>query len=126
MTTRPLILGLSMLAISLGACSRSAPDRSSAESVEMNAAAPTAPPPVQARDDVASESAVSDQNASAEAPPAPAPLTNSSAELSTEVPIAAPVDQQMMDDAEATGMTSRASRGDNKSADTAPRQTEPN
>jgi hypothetical protein len=115
--TRKLILATALVAASLGACSRSQPDTAAEESGNMLPADEPAP----------------DVNTSAELPaPAPAPVetgtttdTNAAAAATTTTTEAAPPpDQQMMDDASATGMTARSSRGDNRSDEATPEQPE--
>lgn len=115
MTTRRITVTAAALVLaSLGACSRSQPDEAPAADAGSNAdmeAADTPPPPTTPDAPVSSAgAAAADANAAAARPPA---ATNASADL----PPAAPVDHQMMDDASATGMTARSSRGERSSDD---------
>lgn len=128
MTSRPLLLAAALLAVSLGACSRSKPDPAPVENGDTEAAATPlspasdTPDPPNASGRAPHEAA--DSNAAAEAQPA-APAIDVSTDAAVDVPAAAPADQQVIDDASATGMTSRAARSDRASDNAAARQTEP-
>lgn len=101
--TRTLLLATTgaLLALNLGACSRSEPeprpvDEAPTERVETpRSAEPTVEPPTfPSGDATESRNAAAQDNVATEMLPEPAPLP----------------DEQMMDDASATGMTARASR----------------
>jgi hypothetical protein len=105
-----------LLACGLSACSRSDPDPAPADNRVMEPAEEPAPEVNSSYAELPSPESTatqaSDANAAAAAsPPAPAPAP----------------DEQMMDDASATGMTARSSRGgDQPSAEpTSPEQSEP-
>ena len=100
------VAAAALLASSLGACSRSEPEPAAVDNRMMESAdtpapvVPTATPEATAPSPEATQAAqATDVNATAEAPPAADPAP----------------DEQMMDDASATGMTARASRGDHPS-----------
>jgi hypothetical protein len=93
--TRALLLATAVLLPALGGCSKSGPDAApadnltaSAEETPMSAPKPTPEP------SAAAVTPPTDTNATAEADPEPA----------------TPPDEQMLDDASATGMTARAAR----------------
>lgn len=93
----PLLLASALATGALFGCSRAEPEAETAAEV---AAEPTASQPAPAA-----------SPPTAEAPAAQASTeANASAEVPPETAVAA--DEQMMDDASATGMTSRASRDD--------------
>jgi hypothetical protein len=93
---RHRLLLAAALAASLTACARSEPE---AAPENVAAESPTTGPIV--TDPIPPE---------APAPPAPAVEANATAELPPEA--AAAPDEQMLDDASATGMTARAARGE--------------
>lgn len=105
--TRLLLLGTAaaLLALNLGACSRDEPDATPTDNIAIDkepdpaAEATSTPPALPTR----AEPTTADVNASAEMEPEPA---------------TAP-DEQMLDDASATGMTARAAR-DEQAVDPAP------
>jgi len=116
---RSLTLVATILLSSLGACSRSEPDRAPVENEAMDpAAAPESSAVPEAS--VPTPSETTDRNATAEVPPPAA----SSGNESVDAPAETPPDQQMMDDASAAGMTSRATRGDRATDDAAAGPTE--
>jgi hypothetical protein len=120
---RPLILtAAALLASGLGACSRSEPDRAPLDNAATDAPAMSEVDNTSDTIVPASEGATV-SNAATELP-STADASNTSADATADAPAPAPVDQQMMDDASATGMTSRASRGDQAADDGAPGQTE--
>ena len=98
---RPLLLATAaaLLASTLGACSREKPEEAPTDTMVNSSDEPVTvsePDPVPVATPAPIETPVAD--------------TNSSAELDPE-PITPP-DEQMLDDASATGMTSRATRGE--------------
>lgn len=105
--TRKLILATvaALVALPLGACSRSEPEQPVVDNVaepapETPAPPPPAPAPLPAPTEAEAAPAQSDMNIADETPDAP------------PADIAPAPDEQMMDDASATGMTARASRGE--------------
>ena len=110
--TRTLILATAaaLLTASLGACSRSEPEAPAIENQPMEAAETPSPLSTATPEESApvpeATAAPTDINTSAEAPPPPEAT-------------AAP-DEQMMDDASATGMTARSSRGEHPSDEPTP------
>ena len=89
-----------LLAAGLGACSRSAPDPAPVEN-EPALATPEPEPSA----------------APAPTPPAPIEAEDANTAVAIPPPTDPAADEQMMDDASATGMTARASRGDHSSED---------
>lgn len=115
MTNRlSVFVASSLVLASLGACARSEPDQPPAENAaaEANASAPLTPTAsdlsMPAGAGAGSANAVADT-----APAAAAPAGNTDA----DVPPPAPVDHQVLEDASATGMTARSSRGDRPTDD---------
>jgi hypothetical protein len=94
-STRALMLAAAVLLPVLGGCSKSEPDAAPAEN--LTASAEETP--------VAAPEPIPEPSAAAVAPPTD---TNATAEADPEP--ATPPDEQMLDDASATGMTARASR----------------
>ena len=116
---RPLILAAALLATGLGACSRSEPD----PAPTGNAAADVSEiePPSTDTGFAPAPAAAADTNAAVELPSAD--TGNASADATDDVHATTP-DEQMLDDASATGMTARSSRRDRVSDDTAPNPDE--
>lgn len=105
---RLLLIAAALAAGGLGGCSRSEPEASpEANAVieqpvpDISSAGPVTPPPATAEP-------TADANSSAAVPPA--------AETAP--------DEQMLEDASATGMTARASRDEGDAAETAPANTD--
>ena len=107
MTARTtLAIAAALLTIGLSGCSRSSEEPAPAP-VEENRMEPIdvpEPAPVDTPEPLPTPSATPEMNLAAEAPP----------------PIALGPDEQMLDDASATGMTARAARDEAPAADTAP------
>jgi hypothetical protein len=92
-------IAATLLALTLGACSRSDAPAPVANDTGPATEAVEAPAPV------ASETP--------DAPPSPAPTADANATAEAPPPDVAPApDEQMMDDASATGMTARSTRGE--------------
>ncbi|MGY4395785.1 hypothetical protein ACVWZA_000946 [Sphingomonas sp. UYAg733] len=116
MTTKPKLLPsrllitvtAALLVMGLAACSKSAPEAPPVENIDTPAMNEPAPIPSDVPPLNETTSTV-DRNATAEVP---------AAEPAT------PPDEQMMDDASATGMTSRSARGE-QAADPAPADSSP-
>jgi len=125
MKTRPLILAAAaLLATSVGACSRSQPDEAPVENADADLGDMPASMPFNGADETApAPSGPIEANATAEVAP-PADVSTNATDGAVDAPPVAPVDQQVMDDASATGMTSRSSRGEHGTDDPAPGQTE--
>jgi PBP1b-binding outer membrane lipoprotein LpoB len=103
----PFAVAAALLTVGLGGCSRSddetAPAENYTDAAPQSDEQPVAPPPTVAPEAAPTETG--DTNTTALAAPDAAPP--------------AP-DEQMMDDASATGMTSRTSRGERADNETAP------
>ena len=93
-----------LLTIGLGGCSRSGEAPAPVEENRMEPIKMPEPPPVDTPEPLPTPSATPETNLAAKAPPAIAPGP----------------DEQMLDDASATGMTARASRDEVPAVDTAP------
>jgi hypothetical protein len=105
----PLALAAMLLTIGLGACSSSSEEPAPAETNQVESADEREPAATPSPEPSPTPSATSDTNLTAEAPPEVAPRP----------------DEQMLDDASATGMTARASREDaSPTEDTPVEQTE--
>jgi glucose/arabinose dehydrogenase len=101
----PRLILAAMLAIGgLGACSRSEPEPEFAPETERDSGVTMNLPGVEPSAPATPLPAETDGNAAAEVPPETATLP----------------DEQMLDDASATGMTARASRGEEAAPDEAP------
>ena len=100
------LLPLLCAAVLLSACSKSEPEPAPVENEGMTAPAEPSPTPTS----VPTES------------PSPSTMNTSTADLNTTAELPADVapapDEQMMDDASATGMTARASREEQSAANT--------
>lgn len=105
-------VAVALFTLSASACSRSNDD---------------AAPPANYAGDAAERTEEPAPRAPATSPskaPAAAPATNMAAATTDEAAPAPPPDEQMMDDASATGMTARSSRGEPSANDSAPDDTE--
>jgi len=100
-----LIVTLALLTAATSACSKSEPEPAPVEDEEMTAPGPSSTPT-----SVPAES------------PSPSTVNTSSADLNATAELPADVapapDEQMMDDASATGMTARASREEQSAGNT--------
>lgn len=90
----PLALAAMLLTVGLGACSSSSEEPAPTETNQVEALDPREPAATPSPEPSPTPSATPDTNLTAEAPPEAAPRP----------------DEQMLDDASATGMTARASR----------------
>lgn len=105
MTARTtLAIAAALLTIGLGGCSRSSEEPVPVEENLVEPIEMPEPAPVDTPEPLPTPSATPETNLAAEAPP----------------PIAPGPDEQMLDDASATGMTARASRDEAPAADAAP------
>lgn len=108
--SRPVLLlaAAALAAGGLGGCSRSEPEVAEEANAAIEQPVPDAAPP------------------SPVAPPSPASAPTADANSSAALPPAAETapDEQMLEDASATGMTARASRDEADAAETAPADTD--
>lgn len=95
---RPLLLAAAFILPTLAGCSRKEADAPAAESEAGDSAPAPAPAPVAPE-------------------PAPAPVPSASPTADTPAEAAVAPDEQMMDDAAATGMTARSERTEEEPAD---------